>query len=148
MPRNYQNPKKKSSNFKLHVQTAGMSAPKRMLLKHLRYNSSLHSFLSPRIHIYITSENPFREMNSFQNGIAWTRSDADATHMRTASGIIQLMRQTRQIQINKDACIQNGGFFRSTYTTVSNHLFTGNFRSSRGPGKHGYLNLVPEKRWK
>jgi len=83
-----------------------MSAPKRMLLKHLRYNSWLHSFLSPRVHIYFTSEKPFREMGAFQNDSAWTRPDADAAHMRKASGVIQ-MRQTRQMQINKDACIRN-----------------------------------------
>jgi len=83
-----------------------MSAPKRMLLKHLRYNSWLHSFLSPWVHIYISSENPFREMGAFQNGSAWTRSDTDAAHMRKASGVIQV-RQTRQMQVNKDACIRN-----------------------------------------
>jgi len=36
-PLNYQNTKKLLSI--LHVQSPGMSAPKRMLLKHLRYNS-------------------------------------------------------------------------------------------------------------
>jgi len=83
-----------------------MLAPKMMLLKHLRYNSCLHSFLSPRVHIYITSENPFREMGAFQNGSTWTRSDTHAAHMRNASGVIQI-RQTRQMQMNKDACIRN-----------------------------------------
>jgi len=57
-------------------------------------------------HIHVTSENPFREMGAFQNGSAWTRSDADVAHMRKASGVIQ-MRQTRQMQINKDACVRN-----------------------------------------
>ena len=49
-PLNYQNINKLSN---LHVQTPGLSAPKRMLLKHLRYNSWLHSFLRTRVHIYI-----------------------------------------------------------------------------------------------
>jgi len=43
---------------------------------------------------------------AFQNGSARTRSDADAAHMRKASGIMQ-MHQTRQLQINEDACISN-----------------------------------------
>jgi len=43
---------------------------------------------------------------AFQNGSARTRSDADAAHMRKASGIMQ-MRQTRQMQIDEDACIRN-----------------------------------------
>jgi len=90
----------------LHVRSPGLSAPKRMLLKDLHYNSWLHSFLSPRVNIYITSENPLREIGVFQNGSAWTRSDADATHLRKASGVIQ-MRQTRQMQINTDAWIRN-----------------------------------------
>ena len=50
-PLNYQNIKDLLSN--LHVQTPGMSSQKRMLLKHLRYNSCLHSLLTPRVHIYI-----------------------------------------------------------------------------------------------
>ena len=54
----------------------------------------------------ITSENPFGGLRAFQNGFATTRSDADAAHMRKASGIMQ-MRQTRQIQIDEDACIRN-----------------------------------------
>jgi len=37
----------KSLLLNLRVQTPGLSAPKRMLLKHLRYNSWLHSFLTP-----------------------------------------------------------------------------------------------------
>ena len=40
------------------------------------------------------------------NGSARTRSDADAAHMRKASGIMQ-MRQTRQMHIDEDACIRN-----------------------------------------
>jgi len=36
----------KSSLLNWCVQTPGLSAPKRMLLKHLRYNSWIHSFLS------------------------------------------------------------------------------------------------------
>jgi len=43
---------------------------------------------------------------AFQNGSARMHSDADATHMRKASGIMQ-MRQTRQMQIDEDACIRN-----------------------------------------
>jgi len=106
----------------LHVQTPGISALKRMLLKHLRHNSWLHSFLIPRVHIYITSENPFREMGAFQNGSAWIRSDADAAHMRKASSVIQ-MRQTRQMQMNKDACIGN---WTDEFTSRDSH------RSYRG----------------
>ena len=45
-------------------------------------------------------------MGAFQNGSAWTRSDADAAHMRKASGVMQVC-QTRQMQVNKDACIRN-----------------------------------------
>ena len=122
----------------MNVQTPRMSAPKRMLLKHLRYNSPLHSFLSPRVpivwvifiwhihmnmsHIHVTSENPFREMGAFQNGSAWIRSDADAAHMRKASSVIQ-MRQTRQMQMNKDACIGN---WTDEFTSRDSH------RSYRG----------------
>jgi len=43
---------------------------------------------------------------AFQNGSARMCLDADATHMRKASGIMQ-MRQTRQMQIDEDACIRN-----------------------------------------
>jgi hypothetical protein len=46
------------------------------------------------------------DRGAFQNGSARTRSDADAAHMRKASGIMQ-MRQTRQMQIDEDACIRN-----------------------------------------
>jgi len=46
------------------------------------------------------------DRGAFQNGSARTRSDADAAHMRKASGIMQ-MRQTRRMQINEDACIRN-----------------------------------------
>ena len=42
----------------------------------------------------------------FQNGSARTRSDADAALMRKAQGVMQ-MRQTRQMQIDEDACIRN-----------------------------------------
>ena len=42
------------------------------------------------------------DRGAFQRGSARTRSDADAAHMRTASGIKQ-MRQTRQMQIDEDA---------------------------------------------
>jgi len=62
--------------------------------------SSVHGF------IFISPARIFREMGAFRNGSAWTRSDADAAHMRKASGVIQ-MRQMRQMQINKDACIRN-----------------------------------------
>ena len=47
-----------------------------------------------------------RDRGAFQNGSTGTRSDADAAHMRKASGIMQ-MRQTRQMQIDEDACIRN-----------------------------------------
>jgi len=128
-PLNYQNIKDLLSN--LHVQTPGMSAPKRMLLKHLRYNSWLLSFLSPRVHIYITSENPFREMEAFQNGSVWRRSDADAAHMRKASGVIQ-MRQTMQIpwQINKNACIRN---WTDEFTSRESHNLHTDTRWIRWP---------------
>ena len=46
------------------------------------------------------------DCGAFQNGSARTRSDADAAHMRKTSGIMQ-MRQTRQMQIDEDACIRN-----------------------------------------
>ena len=46
------------------------------------------------------------DRRAFQNGSARTRSDADAVHMRKAPGIMQ-MRQTRQMQIDEDACIRN-----------------------------------------
>ena len=46
------------------------------------------------------------DRGAFQNGSTRTRSDADAAHMRKASGIMQ-MRQTRQMQIDEDACIRN-----------------------------------------
>ena len=46
------------------------------------------------------------DRGGFQNSSVWTRSDADTTHMSKALGIIQ-MRQTRSIQIEEDACIQN-----------------------------------------
>ena len=46
------------------------------------------------------------DRGAFQNGCARTRSDADAAHMRKASGIMQ-MPQTRQMQIDEDACIRN-----------------------------------------
>jgi len=46
------------------------------------------------------------DRGAFQNGSARTRSDADAAHMRKAPGIMQ-MRQTRQMQIDEDACIRN-----------------------------------------
>ena len=46
------------------------------------------------------------DRGAFQNGSARTRSDADAAHMSKASGIMQ-MRQTRQMQIDEDACIRN-----------------------------------------
>jgi len=46
------------------------------------------------------------DCGAFQNGSARTRSDADVAHMRKASGIMQ-MRQTRQMQIDEDACIRN-----------------------------------------
>jgi len=46
------------------------------------------------------------DRGAFQNGSARTRSDADAAHMRKASGIMQ-MRQTRQMQIDEDAGITN-----------------------------------------
>jgi len=46
------------------------------------------------------------DRGAFQNGSARTRSDADAAHMRKASGIMQ-MRQTRQMQIDEDARIRN-----------------------------------------
>jgi len=39
-------------------------------------------------------------------GFAWTRSDADAAHMRKASGVMQ-MRQTRQMQMDEDTCIRD-----------------------------------------
>ena len=55
------------------------------------------------------SGNPFREIACFlQNGAARTRSDADAsTHKKGAGrhGVMQ-MHQTRQMQINEDACIR------------------------------------------
>ena len=46
------------------------------------------------------------DRGAFQNGSARTRSDADAAHMRKASGVIQ-MRQTTQMQIDEDARIRN-----------------------------------------
>jgi len=46
------------------------------------------------------------DRGAFQKGSARTRSDADAVHMRKAWGIMQ-MRQTRQMQIDEDACIRN-----------------------------------------
>ena len=46
------------------------------------------------------------DRGAFQDGSARTRSDAAAAHMREASGIMQV-RQTRQIQIDEDACIRN-----------------------------------------
>jgi len=46
------------------------------------------------------------DRGAFQNGSARTRSDADTARMRKASGIMQ-MRQTRQMQIDEDACIRN-----------------------------------------
>jgi len=120
----------------LHVQTPGMSAPKKMLLKHLRNNSWLHSFLSPRVHIYITSENPFRDLKVFQNGSAWTRSDADAAHMRKASGIIQIY-QTRQMQINKNACIRN---WTDEFTSRNSHNLYTDTRWIRGPSTKNTLS--------
>jgi len=53
-----------------------------------------------------SSENPFREIATYQNGSARTRSDADAAHMRKAPGVMH-MRQKRQMQIDEDACIRN-----------------------------------------
>ena len=46
------------------------------------------------------------DRGAFQNDSARTRSDTDAAHMRKASGIMQ-MRQTRQMQIDEDACIRD-----------------------------------------
>ena len=46
------------------------------------------------------------DRGAFQNGSARTRSYADAAHMRKASDIMQ-MRQTRQMQIDEDACTRN-----------------------------------------
>jgi len=45
-------------------------------------------------------------LRAFQKGSARTRSDTDAAHMRKAPGVMQ-MRQTRQMQIDEDACIRN-----------------------------------------
>ena len=46
------------------------------------------------------------DRGALRNGSARTRSDADAAHMTKASGIMQ-MRQTRQMQIDEDACLRN-----------------------------------------
>jgi len=59
-PLNYPNIKNLFSN--LHLQTPGLSAPKRMLLKHLCYNYWLHSFLSPRVYIYIIGVSHFQQI--------------------------------------------------------------------------------------
>jgi len=65
----------------------------------------------PWILTYLSRAHNQRELFSgdrraFQNASARTCSDAHATHMRKASGIMQ-MRQKRQMQFDEDACIRN-----------------------------------------
>ena len=54
----------------------------------------------------IIERTPFGRSRAFQNGSANTRSESDAAHMRKAPGVVQ-MRQTRQMQIDENACIRN-----------------------------------------
>jgi len=49
---------------------------------------------------------PCGRLRAFQNGSARTCWDTDAARMGKAPSILQ-MHQTRQIQINEDACIRN-----------------------------------------
>ena len=54
----------------------------------------------------VSARIPFGGSRVLQNGSARTRADADATHMKKAPGVMQ-MRQTRQMQVDEDACIRN-----------------------------------------
>ena len=72
---------------------------------HINIYISLSIYICISISIYQRKLLP-GDRGAFQNGSWRTRSDADAAHMRKASGIMQ-MRQTRQMQIDEDACIRN-----------------------------------------
>jgi len=54
----------------------------------------------------VSARSSFGRSQAFQNVSARTRSDTDAAHMRKAPGVMQ-MRQTRQMQVDEDACIRN-----------------------------------------
>ena len=69
--------------------------------------------------VYVYGKKLFREIAKFLNflsfleilELSWiesmrTRADADAAHMRKVPAVMQ-MRQTRQMQIDEDACIRN-----------------------------------------